>query len=228
MTDDLHPLAKPDGRKRRWRDHKIARREELVDGTIQAIRKRGHTAGMDDIAAEIGVSKTVLYRYFSDKNDLTSATLTRFVDTVITPRIYAAIGEEALEFELVQRAIGAYVDIIDEDTEIYMYVMGGSGASTSIVAESERMIAEMLSVVLRERAVGVGVDAQGAVPWSYALVGAIQLAVHWWISNKSMPRENFVSFLVMMTWGGVEGIARAGGSPVAFADQSHELPTPGS
>ena len=61
----------------------------------------------------------MLYRYFSDKNDLTSATLTRFVDTVITPRIYAAIGEEALEFELVQRAIGAYVDIIDEDTEIY-------------------------------------------------------------------------------------------------------------
>ena len=24
---------KPDGRKRRWREHKIARREELVDGT---------------------------------------------------------------------------------------------------------------------------------------------------------------------------------------------------
>ena len=91
---------KQDGRKRRWHEHKIARREELVDGTINAIRTRGHEIGMDEIAAEIGVSKTVLYRYFTDKSDLTTATMLRYVETVLAPRIYAAVAEDLDEYEL--------------------------------------------------------------------------------------------------------------------------------
>lgn len=65
--------VKTDGRKRRWHQHKVERRNELVDGTIEAIRRHGRFLSMDEIAAEIGVSKTVLYRYFVDKNDLTTA-----------------------------------------------------------------------------------------------------------------------------------------------------------
>lgn len=44
---------------------------------------------MDEIASEIGVSKTVLYRYFADKSDLTNATMARYVETTLAPpRIY--------------------------------------------------------------------------------------------------------------------------------------------
>ena len=69
--------VKTDGRKRRWHQHKVERRNELVDGTIDAIRRLGRYLSMDEIAAEIGVSKTVLYRYFVDKNDLTTAVMMR-------------------------------------------------------------------------------------------------------------------------------------------------------
>ncbi|WP_454557272.1 hypothetical protein, partial [Salmonella enterica] len=48
VVADAKP-EKSDGRKRRWREHKIARREELVDGTIAAIRARGREIGMDEI-----------------------------------------------------------------------------------------------------------------------------------------------------------------------------------
>ena len=58
--------VKTDGRKRRWHQHKVERRNELIDGTIDAIRRRGQYVSMDEIAGEIGVSKTVLYRYFVD------------------------------------------------------------------------------------------------------------------------------------------------------------------
>ncbi|HKI41226.1 MAG TPA: helix-turn-helix domain-containing protein, partial [Mycobacterium sp.] len=73
--------VKMDGRKRRWHQHKVERRNELVDGTIIAIRRYGRFLSMDEIAAAIGVSKTVLYRYFVDKNDLTTAVLMRFAQT---------------------------------------------------------------------------------------------------------------------------------------------------
>ena len=86
MAEQIPALtAKTDGRKRRWHQHKVERRNELVDGTLEAIRRRGSNVSMDEIAAEIGVSKTVLYRYFVDKNDLTTAVLMRFAHATLIP-----------------------------------------------------------------------------------------------------------------------------------------------
>ncbi|HET8992618.1 MAG TPA: TetR/AcrR family transcriptional regulator [Rhodococcus sp. (in: high G+C Gram-positive bacteria)] len=218
------PPTKQDGRKRRWHEHKIARREELVEGTINAIRTRGHDIGMDEIAAEIGVSKTVLYRYFTDKNDLTTATMMRYVETVLAPRIYSAVSEDLDEYDLTRVAISTYVETVAEDPEVYLYVMSNSSsASRDVVADSERMIAELVSAVLGERLRLLEMDSGGSVPWAYGIVGAIQLATHWWISNKSMTAEDLVDYLTMMVWGGMTGIAGAGGSPARFKSQPHPL-----
>ncbi|WP_137725193.1 TetR/AcrR family transcriptional regulator [Prescottella subtropica] len=224
-TDETTPATgKPDGRKRRWREHKIARREELVDGTIAAIRARGRDAGMDDIASEIGVSKTVLYRYFADKNDLTSATMMRYVETVLAPRMYEAISEDLDEYELCRVAIAAYVETVAADPEVYLYVMANStGANRDVVADSERMIAELLATLLGERLRSMDMDSGGSVPWAYGVVGAVQLATHWWISNQSMSTDDLIDYLVMMTWGGISGIASVNGSPARFKSMPHPL-----
>lgn len=217
-------VTKQDGRKRRWHEHKIARREELVDGTIAAIRTRGHDIGMDEIAAEIGVSKTVLYRYFTDKNDLTTATMMRYVEKILAPRIYAAVAEDLDEYELTRVAISAYVETVGEDPEVYLYVMtNSSSANRDVVADSERMIAELVATVLGERLRLLEMDSGGSVPWAYGIVGAIQLATHWWISNKSMTAEDLIDYLTMMVWGGMTGIAGSGGSPGKFRSQPHPL-----
>lgn len=216
--------AKQDGRKRRWHEHKIARREELVDGTIAAIRVRGHDIGMDEIAAEIGVSKTVLYRYFTDKNDLTTATMLRYVEQILTPKIYAAVAEDLDEYDLTRVAIAAYVETVAADPEVYLYVMSNSSsAGRDVVADSERMIAELVATVLGERLRSMEMDSGGSVPWAYGVVGGIQLATHWWISNRSMSAEDLIDYLTMMTWGGMTGIAAASGSPVTFKSQPHPL-----
>ena len=96
MAQQTPPGAvKTDGRKRRWHQHKVERRNELVDGTLEAIRRRGSNVSMDEIAAEIGVSKTVLYRYFVDKNDLTTAVMMRFAQTTLIPNMAAALSIES-------------------------------------------------------------------------------------------------------------------------------------
>ncbi|MDJ0358993.1 TetR/AcrR family transcriptional regulator [Rhodococcus sp. H29-C3] len=223
-TEAATKPAKPDGRKRRWRDHKIARREELVDGTLAAIRLRGREIGMDEIASEIGISKTVLYRYFTDKNDLTNATMTRYVETTLAPRIYTAISEELDEYQLTRAVIAAYVETVATDPEVYLYVMANNaGTNRDVVAESERMIAELLATVLGERLRTREMDSGGSVPWAFAIVGAVQLATHWWISNKSMSAEDLIDYLCMMTWGGIHGVAQADGSPAKFKSQPHPL-----
>ena len=101
VTHQISPaVTKTDGRKRRWHRHKVERRTELVDGALDAIRRRGRDVSMDEIAADIGVSKTVLYRYFVDKNDLTTAVMMRFAQTTLIPSLAAALATDLDGFEL--------------------------------------------------------------------------------------------------------------------------------
>jgi len=224
---DERPAAvrggRTDGRKRRWRQHKIDRREELVDGTLAAIRKRGSNAGMDEIAAEIGVSKTVLYRYFSDKNDLIRATMQRFIELTLMPRVYEAISLDAAEYQLVRSAMAAYVGTVDEDPEVYRFIMG-NGSGQSSLAEFEKLFAEVVSTVIVDKGRERGAKTEGAMLWSYVLVGGIQLATHWWTTDKTMSREEVIDYLTMMAWSAIEGMMRAGGSREIFNAQTHVLP----
>ena len=155
---------KTDGRKRRWHQHKVERRNELVDGTIDAIRRLGGTLSMDEIAAEIGVSKTVLYRYFVDKNDLTTAVMMRFTQTTLIPNMAAALTSGLDGFDLTREVIRVYVATVASEPEPYRFVMANSSASKSkVIADSERIIARMLAVLMRRRMQQAGMDTGGAV-----------------------------------------------------------------
>src|SRR5271169_469534 len=153
--------AKPDGRKRRWHQHKVERRNELIDGTIEAIRRRGQYVSMDEIAGEIGVSKTVLYRYFVDKNDLTTAVMMRFAQITLIPNMAAALSSNLDGFDLTRDLIRVYVETVAAEPEPYRFVMANSSASRSkVVADSERIIARMLAVVLRRRMAQAGIRSE--------------------------------------------------------------------
>ena len=137
---------KDDGRKRRWHQHKVERRNEFVDGTLEAIRTRGRNVSMDEIAAEIGVSKTVLYRYFVDKNDLTTAVMMRFAQTTLIPNMAAALSSNLDGFDLTREIIRVYVETVAAEPEIYPFVLANSSASKSkVIADTERIIAGMLA-----------------------------------------------------------------------------------
>lgn len=124
-------VVKTDGRKRRWHQHKVDRRNELVDGTLDAIRRSGSNVSMDEIAAEIGVSKTVLYRYFVDKNDLTTAVMMRFAQITLIPNMAAALTANLDGYYLTREIIRVYVDTVAAEPEIYPFVFANSsGAAT--------------------------------------------------------------------------------------------------
>src|SRR3954462_2856657 len=76
------PLPAQDGRRSRWTEHRRARREHLVERTVEAVRAAGPDFAVDDVARSAGVTKTVIYRYFTDKDDLADAVLER-ISTVI-------------------------------------------------------------------------------------------------------------------------------------------------
>ncbi len=226
MAQETSSVAlKTDGRKRRWHQHKVERRNELVDGTLEAIRRRGSNVSMDEIAAEIGVSKTVLYRYFVDKNDLTTAVMMRFAQTTLIPNMAAALSSNLDGYELTREIIRVYVETVASEPEPYMFVMANNSASKSkAVADSEQIIARMLGVMLRRRMAEVGMDTGGAAPWAFHTVGGVQLATHSWMSNPRMSSDELIDYLTMLSWSALCGIVEVGGSLEKFRQAPHPSP----
>jgi AcrR family transcriptional regulator len=221
------PVVKTDGRKRRWHQHKVDRRNELVDGTLEAIRRRGRNVSMDEIAADIGVSKTVLYRYFVDKNDLTTAVLMRFAQTTLIPNMAAALSANLDGFDLTREIIRVYVETVAAEPEPYQFVMANSSASKSkVIADSERIIARMLAVMLRQRMAEAGMDTGGVEPWAYMIVGGVQLATHSWISHPRMSSDELIDYLTMLSWNALRGIVEVNGSREKFNTEPHPSPIP--
>ncbi|OKH83907.1 TetR family transcriptional regulator [Mycobacterium sp. ST-F2] len=218
--------AKADGRKRRWHQHKVDRRNELVDGTLEAVRRRGSNVSMDEIAAEIGVSKTVLYRYFVDKNDLTTAVMMRFAQTTLIPNMASALSSNLDGFELTREIIRVYVDTVAAEPEIYPFVFANSSASKSkAIADSEQIIARMLAVVLRRRMAHAGMDTRGVDAFAFHTVGGVQLATHSWMSNPRITAPELIDYLTMLSWSALRGIVEVGGSLDEFNAQPHPSPT---
>jgi AcrR family transcriptional regulator len=217
--------AKTDGRKRRWHQHKVDRRNELIDGTLDAIRRRGQYVSMDEIAGEIGVSKTVLYRYFVDKNDLTTAVMMRFAQITLIPNMAAALSSNLDGFDLTRDLIRVYVETVAAEPEPYRFVMANNSAGKNkVVADSERIIARMLAVMLRRRMRPEGMDIGGVEPWAYMIVGGVQLATHSWLLDPRMTSDELIDYLTMLSWSALCGIAEVGGSLEKFRGQPHPSP----
>lgn len=217
--------AKTDGRKRRWHQHKVDRRNDLIDGTIEALRRRGRYVSMDEIAGDVGVSKTVLYRYFVDKNDLTTAVMMRFAQTTLIPNMAAALSANLGPFELVREIVRVYVQTVANEPEPYRFVMANSSASKSkVIADSERIIARMLAVMLRRRMSGAGMDTRGVEPWAYMTVGGVQLATHSWLLDPRMSADDLIDYLTMLNWNALRGIVEVGGSLEKFNASPHPAP----
>jgi hypothetical protein len=99
-----------------------------------------------------------------------------------------------------------------------------SAGKNKVVADSERIIARMLAVMLRRRMRPEGMDSGGAEPWAYMIVGGVQLATHSWLLDPRMTSDELIDYLTMLSWSALCGIAEVGGSLEKFRGQPHPSP----
>jgi len=64
---------------------RVQRREQILAAATRAFARGGFAAtGLDDIAAEAGITRVILYRHFDSKTDLYQAVLDRFCSVLST------------------------------------------------------------------------------------------------------------------------------------------------
>jgi hypothetical protein len=102
----------------------------------------------------------------------------RFAQITLIPNMASALSSNLDGFELTREVIRVYVDTVANEPEPYRFVMANNSAGKNkVVADSERIIARMLAVMLRRRMRPEGMDLGGVEPWAYMIVGGVQLAL---------------------------------------------------
>jgi AcrR family transcriptional regulator len=208
-TPDVPAPAPQDGRRSRWTEHRRARREDLVGAAVEAVRRTGPDFAVDDVARSAGVSKTVIYRYFADKDELVDAVLERISGTVLLPRLLGEIAGEHRDDRAGLRAvITAFVSLIEDEPELYRFAYAQTGRSgrADLVAATEHQIADALAALFAERLEAAGRPSTAATTWAYGIVGMVQLTTHWWSMSRPVPAAELVEQLVDLADGGLSAL----------------------
>jgi AcrR family transcriptional regulator len=200
--------AAPDGRRSRWTEHRRARREELVAAAVEAVRTAGPDFAVDDVARSAGVSKTVIYRYFSDKDELVDAVLESISTAVLLPRLLGELAADRSDVGRLRAVIAEFVAVIEQEPALYRFAYAHAGRSgrADLVAATEREVAEALGRMMGERLAAAGRDPGPAMTWSYGVVGMVQLATHWWAAARGSTATELVDQLTALAAGGLIGL----------------------
>src|SRR3569833_498132 len=191
--------ATGDARRDRWRKHRIARRKEFVEAALRALDTHGPDLGMEDVAAEAGVTKPVLYRHFDDKADLYVALGQRGTE-ILFERLIPAINAELAPVPRIRMALDAFFTVIEEHPNLYRLLAHGrpeKPVSSDVVAEDKYLIATALSALLGDYMRMFNMDSGAAEPWAHGIVGMVQNTGVWWLDRRSMSRVAVVVFLLL-------------------------------
>jgi len=206
--------ATPDGRSSRWNEHRLARRQELVEATLHAIREHGAGVGMDEVAATARTSKTVFYRHFTDRAGLYTAVAER-VDATIIRDLTRAAGDPSPDDAraVIRGVIAAYLRLVADDPEVYRFIV-----NAPIVPAGERPQGDVAAGMTDRIATHVadlvaGGLAEASAPrlWGVALVGMVRATADAWLAaggaDAGPSSDELADDLTALVWDGLSSIA---------------------
>ena len=204
-----------DGRRLRWTQHRAERRASFVEAGVRAIDLYGTTASAEQIADEAGVSRTVLYRYFRDRDDLRQAIAENAVQQVldsVMPKLQ--LTPQSTPHEIIHAAIGVIVGWLDEHPNLYYFLRNRTDASS--LESVEKTLADTIASLLKVVMVFFGMSGDVAEPGAHGIVGFVEASGGWWLQHRSMPREAFTEIVCTGVWHMLEGAARDAGVHLGY------------
>ena len=191
-------------------------------GAVAAVREHGAETTLEQMAASVGVSKSVLYRHFADRDDLFAAVLDAITGDVLLPRVLAEVDRAAgvrtaqrfADPATIRPVVRAFVAVVDEEPQLYRFVLAhtSSGPDAAVGAAPDRQLARRLASALGERARALGQDAEAAEVWAFGVVGLVQQGTHHWIGHRTMTADALADQLTALAVGGLAAVLRPPGS----------------
>lgn len=155
------------------------RREQILAAATRAFARSGFAAtSLDDIAAEAGVSRVILYRHFESKTELYRAVLERERD-----RLAAGVGTGAYTAD----AVGALLRVAAEDPDGFRLLFQHAAREPEFRAWADEFRAAAVDVAYRQIAEYVPDPAWARWASELAETLAIDAAISWLDAGRPDP-----------------------------------------
>jgi AcrR family transcriptional regulator len=202
------PVSARDRRDSRWDEHRRNRREQLVLATVAAVGRHGAGVGMEEIAAEAGTSKTVVYRHFADRTELHAAVCAR-VAAELLPKLREAMQSSSHPRQMLAAAIETYLAFLEADPELYRFVVSHTPdhSTTDPIMSLSALVGDQAAALTASALERAGHDPAAAAPWGHGLVGLVRAAADWWLTaDRPMLRTELAAHLTDLAWAGLSGV----------------------
>ncbi|HEX4245552.1 MAG TPA: TetR/AcrR family transcriptional regulator [Acidimicrobiales bacterium] len=189
---------------------RAAQRAHLIESAITVIQREGPGASMDQMAAQAGVTKPILYRHFSDRAGLVAA-IAEFAFSQVSMALEAALHANATPRELVASTIDTYLVFIESDPDVYRFLVQPSISEAGVsindyIWRTSRQVAVVLGEALR----AAGVDSGPAEVWAFGIVGMVHSSGDWWLERGTMPRARLTEYLTSLVCDGLPDLSSLG------------------
>jgi AcrR family transcriptional regulator len=181
-------------------------REDRMEQTLAVARslfaEKGYAAvTMDEVAADVGVTKPLLYNYFGNKEGLYAACMERAGDA-LSATIAAAVASTSTPEQAMRAGGHAFFSFLDTERAAWAVLfdetLPRAGEIAERVAAYRGQILDLVTASIMgqvpqsmKQAAKVEVEAL-----SVALLGAAESLAHWWLRTEALSAEEAADLLI--------------------------------
>lgn len=186
------------------------RREQLVAVARGVFAQRGFEGtSVEEIAAQAGVSKPVVYEHFGGKEGLYAVVVDRETRQLHDAIRTALTTPRASSRQLIEYGALALMDYLDENPDGFRIlardssILSASGSFASILTDIVTRVEDLLADPFERH----GFDPQFAGLYAQALVGLVALAGQSWLDTREPSKEVVAAHLVNLAWNGMANLS---------------------
>jgi AcrR family transcriptional regulator len=190
---------------------RAVREPQILEVAGRVFAARGyHGASMDEIAAQAGITKPLVYAYFGSKEELYVAYIER-AGRQLLARMREATDRDAPPLERLRAGTLEFLRFVEERRDgwrvLYSEAAARGGPLAERVASLRAAIAEMIRRLLLQSTAGVEAQDEAAAALdgvAHAFVGAGESLANWWLDHPELPADRAVDVLIAFGRAGVE------------------------
>ncbi len=183
------------------------RREQLLGVGRRLFAERGFDGtSIEEIAAQAGVSKPVVYEHFGGKEGLYAVVVDREMQRLLS-MVTASLSDGHYRQKLEGAAL-ALLEYIEESGDGFRILVrdshaaSGTGTFGSLLSDIASEVEHILGAEFKAR----GYDAKLAPMYAQMLVGMVALTGQWWLDARKPKLDEVAAHLVNLAWNGLSGL----------------------
>jgi AcrR family transcriptional regulator len=187
-------------------------REQLYEGVAQVLLKRRKgTFTLDEVAAEIGVSKGVIYYYFESKGELIYR-LNKYMFDLIRDAVTPIYNDASLSpRQKLYAMIKSYMDIVIKRWKVSrllwsdMSLRETSAPHAGVINRERKAYRKLIARIVREIIIAEHLEPVDEHIAAWFIYGNLSFASMWFRPGRELTQEEISYYIIRLITGGLLG-----------------------